>query len=288
MNLTRLTARFGPEVAVWYRSLPALVDCLARRWDLDVGEAGGGGTSCVYRCVREGRTVWLKLTPDPVIATEEAEALRAWAGSDAVVGLLDQDLSVGALLLAGVEPGARVKESGWRLREVGALLAELRTAPYRSAPDLRPLADRITFLYDMAARRGGRDPEALDRGRRAALEMARSGPARGLVHGDLHPANVLLGPGGRLVAIDPRPTLGDPDYDAVDWVLEGVTDEGELIARSAELAALVPGMSAERVLGWCRATAPLTADAPEFLTSSLDRERDGRARHYSRCGTRPA
>ncbi|MEV6791482.1 phosphotransferase [Streptomyces sp. NPDC051320] len=140
----------------------------------------------------------------------------AWAGSASVVGLLDHDLSVGALLLAGIEPGARVKESGWRLRDAGALIAELRTAPYRSAPDLRPLADRITILYGMAARRGGRAPEALDRGLRAALETARSGPAQGLVHGDLHPANVLLGPGGPLVAIDLRPTLGDPDYDAVD------------------------------------------------------------------------
>ncbi|MEV6791481.1 hypothetical protein AB0M87_05645 [Streptomyces sp. NPDC051320] len=57
-------------------------------------------------------------------------------------------------------------------------------------------------------------------------------------------------------------------------MLEGVTDEAGLIARIAELAALVPGMSAERVLGWCRATDPFTADAPEFITSP-DQEWDG-------------
>lgn len=270
MNLARLTARFGPETGLWYRALPALVDTLARRWDLEVGEAGGGGTSCVYRCVRGGSTVWLKVTPDPVIATEEAEALRAWAGNASVVELLDQDLGKGVLLLAGVEPGERVKESGWRLRDVAALLSELRSTPYRHAPELRPLADRITFLYDMADRRGTSDPAALDRGRRTALELAGTGPRGGLVHGDLHPANVLLGPGGRLVAIDPRPTLGDPDYDAVDWVLDGVTDETGLTARITELSALVPGLSCERVLDWCRATAPLDAGAPAFL-DSVDR-----------------
>ncbi|MFJ3706965.1 MULTISPECIES: aminoglycoside phosphotransferase family protein [unclassified Streptomyces] len=252
-------------MASWYDALPALVAELAVRWGLGVGEAGGGGTSRVYRCLRDGETVWLKLTPDPVIATDEAEALRAWADTRSVVGLLDQDLRVGALLLAGVEPGTRLMESGWQLAHVARLLVELRSVTYDRSPQLAPLADRITFLYDLADRRGTADPDLLSRGRAAALEMARTGPADGLVHGDLHPGNVLIGAGGRLVAIDPRPALGDPDFDAVDWVIEGVEDEQQLERRIVELAALVPGMSAARVLGWCRATAPLIGGAPAFL-----------------------
>ncbi|OUC96640.1 hypothetical protein CA984_14275 [Streptosporangium minutum] len=45
-----------------------------------------------------------------------------------------------------------------------------------------------------------------------------AGPA-GLVHGDLHPGNVLDGGPRGLVVIDPRPCVGDPAFDAVDWVL---------------------------------------------------------------------
>ncbi|WP_406139791.1 aminoglycoside phosphotransferase family protein [Streptomyces sp. NBC_01089] len=310
-NRARLIARFGPTAGPWYDALPTLVATLADRWGLDVGEAGGGGTSRVYRCLRhaggegggaangdahgsadgaadgdadryaddaadgdEGSaTVWLKLTPDPVVAAQEAEALDAWAGAPSVVRLLDSDLAAGALLLAGVEPGTRVREHGWPTADIARLLTDLRTAPRRRAPQARPLllpplSDRIAFMYDMAARRGAHAPEVLARGRAAALELAGSGPADGLVHGDLHPANVLVGPGHRLVAIDPRPTLGDPDFDAADWAIDGVTDEPGLRRRIAELTPLVPGMSADRVLAWCRATAPLTTGAPGFLLTA--------------------
>jgi streptomycin 6-kinase len=74
----------------------------------------------------------------------------------------------------------------------------------------------------------------LGQARAAALELAGRGPV-GLVHGDLHPANVLSGPGARMVAIDPRPTWGDPNFDAVDWVLEGVADPAVLEERIEEL-----------------------------------------------------
>ncbi|WP_344324379.1 aminoglycoside phosphotransferase family protein, partial [Kitasatospora putterlickiae] len=89
-----------------------------------------------------------------------------------------------------------------------------------------------------------------------------------LVHGDLHPANVLLGPDGP-VAIDPRACLGDPDFDLVDWALDGVTDRAALSARIADLVALVPGADAERVLAWCRATAVVIA-APRLTAGRRD------------------
>jgi streptomycin 6-kinase len=265
----RLVVRFGPEVLAWCDGLPALVSELAARWDLDIVEAGGGGTSRVFRCVRRdnGTSVWLKLTPDHRIAFEEAEALRAWAGTRSVVGLLTQDLAAGALLLESVEPGVPMKQLAWRLPEAAALLRDLRgpslVQGQRSL--LRPLADRVDFLFDLTSRRLAAadanelfDSAVLDRARAAAMELANSGPV-GLVHGDLHPANVLSGPGLRMVAIDPRPALGDPDFDAVDWVLAGVVETTELKQRIEKLAALVPGQSPDRVLGWCRAVAALIA-----------------------------
>ncbi|GAA2397751.1 aminoglycoside phosphotransferase family protein [Streptomyces glaucosporus] len=269
----RLAVRFGAGAHAWCDALPALVDDLAVRWDLEPVEAGGGGTSRVFRCRRRGSgsSVWLKLTPDPRVASEEAEALRAWAGTPSVVGLVAQDLSAGALLLEGVEPGVPVKRSGWRLSEVAALLRDLRAsspAPGRCTA-VRPLPQRVGFLFDLAGRRAAASgsPEwgvALGRARAAALELASGGPV-GLVHGDLHPANVLSGPSGRMVAIDPRPAWGDPDFDAVDWVLAeaadatGAADPAGPERRAAAPADLVPGLSPDRVLGWCRVLAALMA-----------------------------
>ncbi|WP_345034676.1 aminoglycoside phosphotransferase family protein [Streptomyces sannanensis] len=265
----RLVVRFGPEVLAWCDELPTLVGELAVRWGLDVVEAGGGGTSRVFRCLRRdhGSFVWLKLTPDTGIAAEEAEALQAWAGTPSVVRLLAQDLAAGALLLESVEPGVPVKQLAWRLPDVAALLRDLRaSSPVRGQRTvLRPLSHRIDFLFDLTDRRlaaseasGLLDSMVLDRARALALELADSGPV-GLVHGDLHPANVLSGPGHRMVAIDPRPAWGDPDFDAVDWVLEGVADLAQLEQRIEQLATLVPGQSPDRVLGWCRATSVLNA-----------------------------
>jgi streptomycin 6-kinase len=263
----RLVVRFGADVLGWCDALPTLVRELAARWNLDLVAAGGGGTSRVFRCLQRdtGASVWLKLTPEPLIAREEAEALRAWADVPSVVTLLAADLTAGAVLLENVEPGVPVRQLAWKVPEVAAMLRELRSAPPGPGEHsvLRPLSYRIDFLFDLTERRlaavrgnGVVAATALGRARAAALELAASGPV-GLVHGDLHPANVLSGPGARMVAIDPRPTWGDPDFDAVDWVLDGVADPAVLEQRVEQLAALVPGLSPRRVLGWCRALTAL-------------------------------
>ncbi|MFF7145845.1 aminoglycoside phosphotransferase family protein [Streptomyces nodosus] len=277
----RLVVRFGAEVLAWCDELPALVDELAARWNLELVAAGGGGTSRVFRCFKRdtGTSAWLKLTPEPGIAREEAEALRAWAKTPSVVTLLAQDLAAGALLLEDVEPGVQVSQRAWNLTEVAALLRDLRaSAPAPGEHSvLRLLSHRVDFVFDLTDRRLAagdvNDPAAskvLLQARAAALELAGNGPV-GLVHGDLHPANVLSGPGSRLVAIDPRPTWGDPDFDAVDWVLEGVAEPAVLEQRVEELAALVPGMSPRRVLGWCRALTALIA-VPRMCAGRDDAE----------------
>ncbi|MBY8883260.1 aminoglycoside phosphotransferase family protein [Streptomyces sp. PTM05] len=324
----RLVARFGPYAEEWCDTLPERLALLAGRWSLVLGEQSGGGTSRVVRCrLADGADAYLKLTPDPDVARQEAEALRLWDGEGRTPRLLDAAPAEGALLIAAVDgadgraartlaeslregtdgefgPGGR---AGERLGEVAVLLASLRGRVPGPGTALPSLAERIDFLFELTRRRidaatavtvsarepaaavtateaaavtvptavekeapteadrepGPGDlavtPELVEGCRRAALALARSGPAF-LVHGDLHPGNVLdPGGGAGLVAIDPRPCVGDPDFDAVDWVLTGVRSEAAVHGRIRWLAELVPGLDEARVRGWCRATAVIIA-----------------------------
>ncbi len=81
-----------------------------------------------------------------------------------------------------------------------------------------------------------------------------------LLHGDLHPGNVLDGGAGRgLVAIDPKACAGDPCFDAVDFVVAGAGREG-VEARCAGVAAAY-GLDPDRLHAWSRVDAAFAAVA---------------------------
>ncbi|MET1076261.1 MAG: aminoglycoside phosphotransferase family protein [Umezawaea sp.] len=221
-------------------ALPDRVDRLTRRWDLTVVRPLSGGTSHTLFCHRGGTTpVVLKVTPDPDIAVQEHAALTAWAGTPRVVDLVDADLAEGALLLEGLLPGGPARALG------SGQVAELLDALHRPAPQgFRPLADRVDLMFTLLRRRV---PGYYDRAHAAALELAEDPvPRRVLLHGDLHPGNVLDAGSRGVVVIDPRPCVGDPAFDAVDLAFEGE----DLHARVQELSGVVDG---DRVLAWCRA-----------------------------------
>ena len=211
----------------------------------------------------------LKVTPEPLIARAEAAALRAWAATSHAVALLDADPGGGALLLERVRPGTKLWDAGARppAREMAELLIGLRAATGDLAHQLPPLSERIEFIFGLIRSRltGARvaplvDPGLVTAGHELARTLAQTGPTA-LVHGDLHLANILIarqpgqpGQPGRLVAIDPRPCLGDPDFDAVDWVLAPAA-AGTPEQQIDELCGVVPGLDADRLWAWCQATA---------------------------------
>jgi streptomycin 6-kinase len=151
------------------------------------------------------------------------------------------------------------------------LLTGLRVATGDLTGQLMPLSVRIEFIFELIRGRlaGPRvapliDPDLVTAGHELARALVRTGPTA-LVHGDLHLANMLIayqpgqpGQPRRLVAIDPRPGLGDPDFDAVDWVLApGATQtpEQQVRQRIEELGSLVPGLDGDRLWAWCQASA---------------------------------
>ena len=243
----RLIDRFGAGAGSWCDALPGLVERCCQRWGLELDEALSGGTSRVFMGRRRGgRGVVLKLTPDPSVADGEALALHAWARTPHVVDLLEADTEAGALLLEEIEPGTRLADQPGlpSFEEIAGLLASLRVADADHGGRLPAQAERVDFLFGLIGRRLSHPrvrplvtADLAERGHRLARSLAAGGQA-GLVHGDLGLPNVLIaGPECGLVAIDPRPTLGDRTADAIDWAIGRATSAAELSDRIERLRA---------------------------------------------------
>lgn len=265
----RLIDRFGSGAEQWCDTLPELVSRCCLRWGLELDEARSGATSRVFLgCQRGGRGVVLKLTPDRSVADTEAVALRAWAASPHAADLLDADPETGALLLEKLEPGTKLSDQPELppFAAIAELLTSLRAADEDGVSGLPALSQRVEFLFALIGRRLGHPrvralvtPDVAARGHRLAADLAANGDT-GLVHGDLHLANVLIaGPARGLVAIDPRPCLGDRTFDVVDWAVGRATTAGELAERIQRLCALIPDLDGDRLQQWCQATAVINA-----------------------------
>ncbi|MFG1645437.1 aminoglycoside phosphotransferase family protein [Amycolatopsis sp. NPDC049252] len=264
----RLLDRFGPIAGPWCDELPALVERLTAAWGLEIREARPGNTGRTLLCTGPGGDLQvLKLTPDKEVAQSEATALQTWAGCPRVVNVLDVDFEAHAILLEGLVPGTQLTGRDVPWAEIGDLINQLH-----SVEPLGPfgkLADGIDFIFKLSERRRAESAaaqyltaELLDKGRERAMELATSGPVA-LLHGDLHPANVLdAGPGRGVVAIDPRAGFGDPALDAVDWMFVPMRAGGTVEDGIKALAPHVADFDAERVRAWCVAMAPLVALSP--------------------------
>jgi streptomycin 6-kinase len=282
----RLARRFEPGIAQWCAQIPALALGLAGRWGLSLGEAFPAGNSSVaIRCTRsDGTPAVLKLSPDLPVVAEQVQTLRLFAVGGRVPAVLAADVAAGAVLLELIEPGTTAGElqPPPSAREWASLLSALHTVPVPPGypHDLRA---QCQGFFDRIGRRVaepeiGRWVTAADvaRGAERYEALLATGSARVLLHGDLHLANVLDGgvlsagaldgnvPDGgaarRLVAIDPRACVGDPCFDAVDYLLDGAGRDGTdgIDARCAALAA-ASGLDAGRLHDWCRAVAPIVA-----------------------------
>ncbi|MCR3754224.1 aminoglycoside phosphotransferase family protein [Lentzea californiensis] len=201
---TRLIRRFGTGVTGWIDALPDLVATLTARWGLTLLHHVPGGTGATFLCT----DAVLKLTPEHDIAVHEARALNAWAHTPAVVDLLDADLTRGALLLARIRPGTPATDPA-------TVVPHLHEAKPAGFP---PLKARVDFLFETVLTRRTGTYYATEHHR--ARKLAADNVKAVLLHGDMHPGNVLQGPAGP-VAIDPRACVGDPAVDWLDFVHGG-------------------------------------------------------------------
>jgi streptomycin 6-kinase len=251
----------------------------AEAWQVSIeGFLPGGSLSCVLAGRRDdGSRVVLKLLAPwavEAIATE-ALALSGWKGCG-VVELLECTPDGRALLLRRVSPGCSFSPSGneaYDCERVAQTLRALALAPLVAGLPALSVAVHARFSRARAASRRRRawvSAHALDGAEYRAVELVETAPTRTPVHGDAQNKNLLDGPGGLLVAIDPEPGVGDPHFDPALWALTHRPGNG-VRERCAVLAALL-GLDEARLWSWCLAlaVAEVALDLPERALAHRD------------------
>lgn len=266
----RLVDRFGPGAEDWLAGVPDLAARLAARWGCVLGELFESGASAVaLRCQwSDGTPAVLKLSPDRDLLTSQVEMLRVFAPSGRVPAVLAADAEAGAMVLEGVQPGTEAEDMPQASlpRQWGELLAALHAVPPPAHWPL-DLRGRCEEAFVRIGRRLA-DPAIGARIDRAAWQRAAgrcetlldSRTRRVLLHGDLHLGNALDGgPARGLIAIDPKACVGDPCFDAVDYVVAGAGLEG--VEDRCQRVATACALDGDRLYAWSRVIAPMTAIA---------------------------
>ena len=249
----------------WLAELPAAVERVARAWQLEVGVPLEHSGAAVLLSVRTaaGAPALLKLSLPDEEARHEAEALRRWNGTGAVRVLRASDDGF-VLLLERCVPGHDLW-SVTRDQQVAVLTGlfpRLWVAPTPDLPvtDLGDTVRRWQREFAAQGRALGLSCEVADRAGAWARELGSDQPSR-LLHGDLHPGNVLRAEREPWLAIDPKPWLGDPAFDLAQLLANWLWAAGETgaDARSvhrwaAELSERL-GLEVRRVLGWAAVKA---------------------------------
>ena len=146
----------------------------------------------------------------------EIHGLRFWNG-DPTVRLIDADEGLGAMLIERCEPGSvlRTVPESEQDRVIAYILRRLWRLPLAPHP-FRPLSDLMAYWGKETLAEIDRWPDAglVQEGLRLLEELPRNSSATVLLATDLHAGNVLRAQREPWLAIDPKPFLGDPAFDA--------------------------------------------------------------------------
>lgn len=224
----------GHDRRSWLADLPRIVEDLTQRWGLMVGrpfEPGGNVSWVAPAHDSAGVPVVLKVGWRHDEAMFEVDALRVWNG-DGAVRVVDS-LQFGetiALLLEACEPGVTLG-AALPASEQDVVAATLLRRLHIEPPDDHPFPSLVSMCDGWADDFELRYAEAHDQGSgrldasmaAVGIELFRSLPRTAersvLLCTDLHPGNILSAEREPWLMIDPKPHVGDPTYDAVQYML---------------------------------------------------------------------
>lgn len=258
----QLASNFGAAGERWLAGLPARIAALARAWSIDqVAQIEAAGECAWIGVARraDGGEAILKITVPHAEARHEGDALRAWAGDGAVrVHAISDDGF--ALLLERCAPG----ESLWALPvdDGNAIACALAQRLWRPVADDAPfvrLVDQVAEWREsvpIEAPGLGYSRATIDDAMRLAGELLVDAPAPRLLHGDLHPNNILSAQREPWLAIDPKPVVGDPAYDWAQMLGNrceaalALADPCSELVRQVRRLADACGQDPRRIAGW--------------------------------------
>jgi streptomycin 6-kinase len=244
-----------PEWTAWLARLPETLATVARRWSLTVeAPFDGREVSCAWVAParrEDSSAAVLKLGLPHLEAEQEIDGLRFWGG-DPTVRLLEADPGLNAMLLERCEPGTHLR--ALPEPEQDAVIAGLLRRLWRRPPEphaFRPLAEMTAawIAETLALPTAPADPGLVQEGLRLFEELPRTAPDEVLLATDLHAGNVLRARREPWLAIDPKPFLGDPAYDATQHLYNCARLRADPAATVERFAALL-GVDPRRVRLW--------------------------------------
>lgn len=229
-----------PDLAVLRRTAAEV----ASEWEIDLGEPFALARYSYVAAA--GDHAVLKVTPPADDeADEEADALALWDG-DGAVRVLRHDRRRRTLLLERAHPGTDLADMPEEDATGIAVGLGGRLWKRGQSPGLSPFRS----VHDHV-------PRWLENARGHALTpLARTlyesldGRDDTLVHGDFHHHNILRSARGWL-AIDPKPMLGEPEYDVPSFLWNPISYRMRLDVAERRLAAFAAaGLDEERMRIW--------------------------------------
>lgn len=256
--------RSVPGGAAWLDRLPGLVAECADRWRLEVAAPFEPASVSFVAAARlmDGSSAVLKVNfPEPE-SEREGDALRHWAGEGAV-RLLAEDESTGALLVERCLPGTalwEVEDEEEAFVVVGDLLSRLwKPAPaehrFRElSVEAERWIDEIPADWERLGRPYERELVETAVGTLAELATSQGEPV--VAHQDLHGGNILRSERKPWLAIDPKPLVGEREFDTAsllrdrrDELVRDPAAERRVRRRLDQLAGDL-GLDRERMRGW--------------------------------------
>ena len=267
----RITAVHGSAGERWLDELPALLAAIAARWSLTL-EAPFPHLSYHYVAPAldaQGNRVVVKAGVPTRSLAREMAALRHFGGAGAV-RLLNGDEEMGVMILEHVRPGTpltSLNDDEAIIREAVRLMQRLwrPVGPDHNFSRVAYWADDFRRLR--ARFQGGTGPfppPLVERAERVFRQAAREDNVSILLHGDMHPRNILAAEREPWLAIDPKGVVGDPLYD-VACLLNAVPPMPDkrvvrrMTARRVDLLAELLAVPRDRILRWALADNVLAA-----------------------------
>lgn len=184
--------------------------------------------------------------PDDKESVHEADALELWGGNGAV-RLLRVDRSRCALLLERASPGSDLAALDFEsATAIGVDVASRLWRP--AAAPFRWIGDHVPRWLAEATPLSAAGQRLLSHARELFDQLDVGGGT--LVHGDFHHHNILDA-GNRYVAIDPKPMVGEPEFDVPPFLWNPLGSQMTRAETERRLTAFAElGLDQTRMRAW--------------------------------------